>query len=246
MAERLALGFLTSALIFAGAIAAVTIAHFRFRLNAVAAFWIAYVLTRPLGASIGDWLSQPTADGGLGLGTTTTSVAFLAAILAIVVYLTISKRDRTERVLAGAAPEPRRRRPRACEDGGMSSRARRRWSALSLRTRLTAVFAAVMVVALGLTGFLVYTQFRQDLDARIDEELVDRQHALTGLVATAPIPQEGGRPGRRAAGPGVRPEGRVVRLDPCPRRHRADRVAAGRRCAARRRDPDPLERPGHR
>ena len=72
----------------------------------------------------------------------------------------------------------------------MSSRARRRWSALSLRTRLTAVFAAVMVVALGLTGFLVYTQFRQDLDARIDEELVDRQHALTGLVATAPIPQE--------------------------------------------------------
>ena len=72
----------------------------------------------------------------------------------------------------------------------MSSRARRRWSALSLRTRLTAVFAAVMVVALGLTGFLVYTQFRQDLDTRIDEELVDRQHALTGLVATAPIPQE--------------------------------------------------------
>ena len=101
LAERLALGFLTSALIFAGAIAAVTIAHFRFRLNAVAAFWIAYVLTRPLGASIGDWLSQPTADGGLGLGTTTTSVAFLTAILATVVYLTISKRDRTERVLAG-------------------------------------------------------------------------------------------------------------------------------------------------
>ena len=100
VAERLGLGFLTSALIFAGAIAAVTIAHFRFRLNAVAAFWIAYILTRPLGASIGDWLSQPTADGGLGLGTTTTSVAFLAAILATVVYLTITKRDRTERVLA--------------------------------------------------------------------------------------------------------------------------------------------------
>ena len=100
VAERLGLGFLTSALIFAGAIAAVTIAHFRFGLNADAAFWIAYILTRPLGASIGDWLSQPTADGGLGLGTTTTSVAFLAAILATVVYLTITKRDRTERVLA--------------------------------------------------------------------------------------------------------------------------------------------------
>jgi hypothetical protein len=51
----------------AGAIALVTLAHFRFRLNAILAFWIAYILTRPLGASIGDYLSQPKADGGLGL-----------------------------------------------------------------------------------------------------------------------------------------------------------------------------------
>ena len=50
-------------------------------------FWIAYVLTRPLGASLGDFLSQPTADGGLGLGTTTTSVIFLATIAVIVGYL---------------------------------------------------------------------------------------------------------------------------------------------------------------
>ncbi|MGW3248306.1 hypothetical protein ACWDAS_38060, partial [Streptomyces sp. NPDC001070] len=46
--------------------------------NAVWSFWIAYVLTRPLGASIGDYLSQPTGDGGLGIGTVVTSVLFLA------------------------------------------------------------------------------------------------------------------------------------------------------------------------
>jgi uncharacterized membrane-anchored protein len=99
MAERLGLGFLPSALIFGGSIAAVAIAHFRLRLNAVLAFWIAYVLTRPLGASIGDYLSQPSADGGLNLGTTSTSVLFLAAILGTVTYLALSRRDRTERVL---------------------------------------------------------------------------------------------------------------------------------------------------
>ena len=58
-------------------IAVVYVAHVRFGLNAVLAFWIAYILTRPLGASIGDYLSQPQADGGLGLGTTVTSVLFL-------------------------------------------------------------------------------------------------------------------------------------------------------------------------
>jgi uncharacterized membrane-anchored protein len=92
-AEKLELGFLPSAGIFAGAIAVVAIAHFRFRLNAILSFWIAYILTRPLGASIGDYLSQPVEETGLGLGTITTSIIFLSAILALVVYLTISKRD---------------------------------------------------------------------------------------------------------------------------------------------------------
>jgi uncharacterized membrane-anchored protein len=92
-AEKLELGFLPSAGIFAGAIALVTLAHFRFKLNAILAFWIAYILTRPLGASIGDYLSQPVEETGLGLGTILTSVIFLATILALVVYLTISKRD---------------------------------------------------------------------------------------------------------------------------------------------------------
>jgi uncharacterized membrane-anchored protein len=93
VAEKLELGYLPSVGIFAGAIAIVTIAHFRFKLNAILAFWIAYILTRPLGASIGDFLSQPVNETGLGLGTILTSLIFLSTILALVVYLTISKRD---------------------------------------------------------------------------------------------------------------------------------------------------------
>jgi uncharacterized membrane-anchored protein len=93
VAEKLELGYLPSVGIFAGAIAIVAVAHFRFKLNAILAFWIAYILTRPLGASIGDFLSQPTGETGLGLGTILTSVIFLSLILALVVYLTISKRD---------------------------------------------------------------------------------------------------------------------------------------------------------
>jgi uncharacterized membrane-anchored protein len=92
-AEKLELGFLPSAAIFAGAIAAIAIAHFRFKLNAILAFWLAYILTRPLGASIGDWLSQPVEETGLGLGTILTSVIFLVTILALVVYLSVTKKD---------------------------------------------------------------------------------------------------------------------------------------------------------
>jgi uncharacterized membrane-anchored protein len=93
MAEQLNLGYLLSVGIFAVGIIAVTIAYYQFKFNAVIAFWFAYILTRPLGASIGDYLSQAPTDGGLGLGTTVTSGIFLAAILALVIYLTVSKKD---------------------------------------------------------------------------------------------------------------------------------------------------------
>lgn len=93
LSERLALGYLPTLLLFVGAIAVVAGAHYLLRLNAVLSFWLAYILTRPLGASIGDWLSQPRGDTGLGLGTTATSFIFLAVILAVVVYLTITRRD---------------------------------------------------------------------------------------------------------------------------------------------------------
>jgi uncharacterized membrane-anchored protein len=93
VAESLNVGYWKSAILFGGLIALVAMACFRLGLNAVLSFWIAYVLTRPLGASLGDFLSQPRADGGRGLGTVGTSLIFLATILAVVVYLTVSKRD---------------------------------------------------------------------------------------------------------------------------------------------------------
>ena len=95
VAEKLAFGYLPSALMFGAVIAVVAVAHRRFGLNAVLAFWLAYILTRPLGASIGDELSQARADGGLGLGTTATSALFLGTILALVTFLTRTKRDQT-------------------------------------------------------------------------------------------------------------------------------------------------------
>ena len=62
----------------------------------VLTFWLAYILTRPLGANIGDFLASPHADGGLGLGTLGTSVIFLGTILAVVIYLTKTHKDQTE------------------------------------------------------------------------------------------------------------------------------------------------------
>ena len=92
MAEGLGLGYLLT-----GVIVSVVIATFAFAwrlgLNSVLSFWLIYILTRPLGASIGDLLSQPAKYGGLGLGATLTSVIFLSAILGIVVYLTKTKKD---------------------------------------------------------------------------------------------------------------------------------------------------------
>ena len=100
-------------LLFAGLIAVVAVAHLKLGLDAILAFWIAYVLTRPLGASIGDLLSQPhhIPDGadpaafqaGLGLGATVTSLIFLAAIVAVIVYMTSLERSRLTSTPSDAA-----------------------------------------------------------------------------------------------------------------------------------------------
>ena len=78
-----------------GLILAVMVA-WRLGAGPVLCFWLAYILTRPLGANIGDFLGSPHADGGLGLGTLWTSVLFLGTILAVVIYLTRTQVDRTE------------------------------------------------------------------------------------------------------------------------------------------------------
>ncbi len=93
VAERFDLGYLNSLILFASLIGVIAIAYYRFKLNSIAAFWFAYILTRPLGASIGDYLSQARGDGGLALGTTATSGLFLAAILGMVTYLAYTRKD---------------------------------------------------------------------------------------------------------------------------------------------------------
>ena len=102
IAEKFALGYLISAAIFFGAILLISAGHFWMKMNKVLAFWLIYILTRPLGASLGDLLSQAKTDGGLGLGPTVTSAIFLLAILAMVIYLAITKKDVTpqEKLLA--------------------------------------------------------------------------------------------------------------------------------------------------
>jgi uncharacterized membrane-anchored protein len=92
MAEGLGLGYLLTGIIVAGAIALFAVA-WRIGLNPILGFWLIYILTRPFGASIGDFLSQPANHGGLNLGATVTSVVFLLAILGTVIYLTLTKKD---------------------------------------------------------------------------------------------------------------------------------------------------------
>lgn len=94
ISETLNIGYGPTALVFAAMIGVVAFMHFVLKANAIFTFWLAYILTRPLGASIGDYMAKPMIAGGLGWGTITTSLVFLAAILTFVIYLTISKTDR--------------------------------------------------------------------------------------------------------------------------------------------------------
>jgi uncharacterized membrane-anchored protein len=93
------LGYLGSALLFAVAIAVPAVA-WRFGLNPVAAFWIAYVITRPLGASIADWFGKRTALGGLGWGDGTVSAVAAVVIAALVAWLAMSRHSDRPDVVA--------------------------------------------------------------------------------------------------------------------------------------------------
>jgi uncharacterized membrane-anchored protein len=87
--------------LFAAVIAAVALGYRLRRGNAVLTFWIAYVMTRPLGASIADGLAKSHHDSGLGMGDGVVVLVFGALIVAMVTYLAITKRDVQRRVDAG-------------------------------------------------------------------------------------------------------------------------------------------------
>lgn len=93
VAERFAFGYGWSFWLFVGLIAAVALTLRLKWIGSVLAFWATYVLTRPLGASIGDFLSQDKKAGGLAWGTTNTSLVFLSVILVVVTFLTLTKKD---------------------------------------------------------------------------------------------------------------------------------------------------------
>lgn len=89
VAEKFALGYLATGVLFGMIIFSLSIGYFFLGLDSILGFWLVYILTRPLGASFGDLMSQPAQYGGLGFGTIITSAIFLAAIVAIVIYMSV-------------------------------------------------------------------------------------------------------------------------------------------------------------
>jgi uncharacterized membrane-anchored protein len=145
MAEVLGLGYLVTGIIVTS-IVVITAVAWRFGLHSVLAFWFIYILTRPLGASIGDYLSQPSSLGGLGLGATVTSLIFLVGIFGIVTYLSVTKADAIPSAAAVDTDE-------ATERGGL-------WQ--------TVVFVALVLIAGG-TGYVLRTSsLQQDTSANPD------------------------------------------------------------------------------
>jgi uncharacterized membrane-anchored protein len=101
-ANTLGFGYGPSALLFCGLILVPALGHRYLGLNAVTAFWAAYVLTRPVGASVADWLGKPAGGGGLGIGAGVVALVLGLAILAAVTYLAVTRADAPH-----AAPGPR-------------------------------------------------------------------------------------------------------------------------------------------
>jgi uncharacterized membrane-anchored protein len=92
-ATTFGLGYLGSAIVFLVLIGLIALTFRVVRLGAVTAFWAVYVLTRPVGASVADWLGKPPAATGIGFGDGAVALVFLAAIVVSVAYLQVSKRD---------------------------------------------------------------------------------------------------------------------------------------------------------
>ena len=92
-AVKFGLGYLASGLLFAGVIAIPAIGYWRLGWNPILCFWVAYVATRPLGASFADWMGKPQSAGGLGWGDGTVALVLTMAIVGLVAYLSVTRRD---------------------------------------------------------------------------------------------------------------------------------------------------------
>jgi uncharacterized membrane-anchored protein len=87
------LGFFGSVVLFASIIAIPAVGWWRFGMNPTLAFWFAYIVTRPLGASFADWFSKPASATGLGLGDGTVSAIALTVFIVLVAYVSSTKQD---------------------------------------------------------------------------------------------------------------------------------------------------------
>ena len=103
-AMSLGLGYLASTVLFGVVILVPALAWWRLDLNSIAAFWMAYVVTRPLGASVADYISKPTNTSGLGFGDGPTALVFTVAVLVFVTYLALARPDIQETVSAEGSP----------------------------------------------------------------------------------------------------------------------------------------------
>jgi uncharacterized membrane-anchored protein len=91
VAEEFGIGYLATGILFGAIILSLAIGYFRFGLDSILGFWLVYIFTRPLGASFGDLLSQPVDYGGLGFGTIVTSLLFLGVMVAVVIWMTLTR-----------------------------------------------------------------------------------------------------------------------------------------------------------
>lgn len=84
LADELSLGFATSAMIISGALIGIALAHFYTNISSILLFWLAFVLTRPFGATFGDLLTKTHEKGGLDIGTVNASIFFAVILIAAI------------------------------------------------------------------------------------------------------------------------------------------------------------------
>jgi uncharacterized membrane-anchored protein len=111
-ASSLNLGYLDSGILFTIIILIPALAHWRFGLNGIAAFWMSYIVTRPLGASFADYISKPKNLSGINFGDGPTALLFALAVLVLVTYLAIARPDIQSPLAAQVDPRARRFRSR--------------------------------------------------------------------------------------------------------------------------------------
>jgi len=126
-ARTVGLGYFGSGVMFLVVITIPAVAHWRFGMNAIAAFWFAYIVTRPLGASFADWLAWPHSASGLGLGHGAVSLYSTVIIAGLVAYMSVTGKDiAVRRVASGQLAEPAAdRQPDALDRSSQAGRHRR-------------------------------------------------------------------------------------------------------------------------